>query len=66
MIAAREQADTEKRRALYADMWRIAAVQDQARIYLWHRKNLVAHTARLQGLRAVPDGLLRVQDLRLQ
>ncbi|HYI83534.1 MAG TPA: ABC transporter substrate-binding protein [Acetobacteraceae bacterium] len=64
--AAREEDDGEKRKALYAQMWRIAVGKDHHRIYLWHRKNLVAHTARLQGLRPVPDGLIRVQDLRLQ
>lgn len=64
--AAREEGDLEKRKALYAQMWRISLGKDHHRIYLWHRKNLVAHTARLQGLRPVPDGLIRVQDLRLQ
>ena len=64
--AAREGGDPEKRKALYAEMWRIAVGQDHHRVYLWHRKNLIAHTARLQGLRPVPDGLIRVQDLRLQ
>ena len=64
--AAREESDFEKRRSLYAQVWRIAVGQDHHRVYLWHRKNLIAHTARLQGLRAVPDGLIRVQGLRLQ
>ena len=27
---------------------------------------LVAHTARLEGLRKVPDGILRVIDLKLK
>ena len=64
--AAREESDFEKRKALYARMWRTSLGQDRHRIYLWHRKNLVAHAARLHGLRPVPDGLIRVQDLRLQ
>ena len=38
----------------------------RGRIYLWHRKNLFAHAARLQGLRLVPDGLIRPQGIRLQ
>ena len=32
---------------------------------MYHPKNLVAHTARLEGLRKVPDGILRVVDLKL-
>jgi peptide/nickel transport system substrate-binding protein len=64
--AAREESDPEKRKALYAQMWRISVGKDHHRVYLWHRKNLIAHTTRLQGLRAVPDGLIRVQGLRLQ
>jgi peptide/nickel transport system substrate-binding protein len=64
--AARVETDAERRRALYEDMWRISLRQDRHRIYLWHRKNIVAHTARLQGFRPVPDGLIRLQDLRLQ
>jgi peptide/nickel transport system substrate-binding protein len=63
--AARVETDAERRRALYEDMWRISLRQDRHRIYLWHRKNIVAHTARLQGFRPVPDGLIRLQDLRL-
>ena len=41
-----------KRRALYAQVWQIALRQDRSRIYLWHAKNIVAHTTRLQRLRA--------------
>jgi peptide/nickel transport system substrate-binding protein len=55
-----------ERRALLEQMWRIAVVQDVSRIYLWHRKNTPAMSARVQGFAAVPDGLIRVQGLRLQ
>ncbi|MBM3522014.1 MAG: ABC transporter substrate-binding protein [Alphaproteobacteria bacterium] len=34
-------------------------------IYLWHRKNVVAHTNKLTGYSAVPDGILRLQDVKL-
>lgn len=64
--AARAEPDAAKRRDLYAQIWAIAIRQDRSRIYLWHRKNIVAHTARLSGFTAVPDGLIRVQGLRLQ
>lgn len=64
--AARVEQDMEKRRDLYAKAWQIAIRQDRSRIYLWHRKNIVAHTARLQGFTPVADGLIRPQGLRLQ
>ncbi|WP_376098724.1 ABC transporter substrate-binding protein [Roseomonas sp. CCTCC AB2023176] len=64
--AARAETDVEKRRDLYAQMWQIALRQDRHRIYLWHRKNIFAHTARLEGFRAISDGMIRVQDLRLR
>jgi len=63
---ARLEADPAKRRALYGQVWDIAIRQDRSRIYLWHRKNIVAHTARLTGFSPVPDGLIRPQGLRLQ
>jgi peptide/nickel transport system substrate-binding protein len=34
-------------------------------VYLYHRNWLWAHSAKLAGLRAVPDGLVRVQGLRV-
>lgn len=63
--AARTEADPAKRRDLYAQLWQVALRQDRSRIYLWHRRNIVAHTARLTGYAPVPDGLIRVQGLRL-
>ena len=63
--AARIESDVTKRRDLYAQLWNVALRQDRARIYLWHRRNIVAHTARLSGYVAVPDGLIRPQGLRL-
>ena len=45
----------------------IAAVITKERpvIYIFHRHWLWAHSAKLSGLRTVPDGLVRVQDLRM-
>ncbi len=63
--AARIEQDAAKRRDLYAQIWAIAIRQDRSRIYLWHRKNIVAHTARLTGFTPIPDGLIRPQGLRL-
>ncbi|TDH64149.1 ABC transporter substrate-binding protein [Dankookia rubra] len=64
--AARVEQDVAKRRALYAEVWQIALRQDRSRIYLWHAKNIVAHTAKLTGFQPVPDGLIRPQGLKLQ
>ncbi|WP_421992275.1 ABC transporter substrate-binding protein [Roseococcus sp.] len=64
--AARSEPDAGKRRELYGQIWQISLRQDRHRIYLWHRKNIVAHTARLQGYVNVPDGILRLQGMRLQ
>lgn len=63
--AARVEQDPAARRALYAQIWQIAIRQDRSRIYLWHRKNIVAHSARLSGFVNIPDGLIRPQGLRL-
>jgi peptide/nickel transport system substrate-binding protein len=39
--------------------------KDRPVIYLYHRNWLWAHTPKLTGLRAVPDGMVRVQGLKL-
>jgi peptide/nickel transport system substrate-binding protein len=64
--AARSELDVEKRRDLYARAVRIALGQDVSRVYLWHRKNIMAHTARLSGYRPISDGMIRIQGMRLQ
>jgi peptide/nickel transport system substrate-binding protein len=35
-------------------------------VYLYHRTLLFAHTPRLEGFKVMPDGLIRVTDLRLK
>ncbi|WP_137123743.1 ABC transporter substrate-binding protein [Roseomonas sp. HF4] len=64
--AARTELDVEKRKDLYAQALRISLGQDANRIYLWHRKNIMAHSARLSGYRPVSDGMIRLQGMRLQ
>jgi peptide/nickel transport system substrate-binding protein len=63
---ARTELDLAKRQALYARAARIAYGEDVHRIYLWHRKNIMAHSARLTGYRPIADGLVRLQGMRLQ
>ena len=43
-----------------------AVAKDRPIIYLYHRNWLWAHTAKLTGLRTVPDGLVRVQGLQMK
>jgi peptide/nickel transport system substrate-binding protein len=63
---ARAVPDAAQRIAIYRKVAALYLERDRGRIYLWHRKNLFAHSARLQGLRLVPDGLIRTQGIRLQ
>ena len=63
--AARATPIAAERMKLYRQVAEIYLIQERGRIYLWHRKNLFAHTTRLQGFRLVPDGLIRVQGLKL-
>jgi peptide/nickel transport system substrate-binding protein len=39
--------------------------KDRPVIYLYHRHWLWAHNAKLTGLRTVPDGMVRVQGLKM-
>jgi peptide/nickel transport system substrate-binding protein len=64
--AARIEMDVERRVALYADIMRIAIGEDASRVYLWHRKNIMIHNTRLTGYAPVPDGLVRLQGMRLR
>ena len=61
---ARLVNDLAERRKLYEQAMAIVRAERSV-VYLWHRKNVVAHSARLSGLAAVPDGILRFQDVRL-
>lgn len=65
LAEARAESDETKRRALYADITRILVTEDRPRLYLWSRKNLVGHTAKLSGYVDVPDGLIRLRGVKL-
>ena len=39
---------------------------DHPKLYIYHRSVLIAHTARLEGYRPMPDGLVRVVGLKLK
>jgi peptide/nickel transport system substrate-binding protein len=61
---SRETRDTAERKKLFEQ---IAArvLKERPVIYLFHRKWLWAYNPKLTGVRAIPDGLLRVQGLKL-
>ncbi len=62
---ARASSDLKARQALYAQMWPILQ-QDQPITYLFTQKNIVGHSARVTGFRPVSDGMIRLQDVRLE
>ena len=62
--AARGLTDVTQRKALYAQMW-TQEVQDLPITYLYTPRNIVGMTAKLQGFRPVPDGMIRLQGLEM-
>jgi peptide/nickel transport system substrate-binding protein len=60
---SRTTRDAAERRRLFEQLAAIV-LKDRPVVYLYHRHWLWAYTSRLSGLRAVPDGLVRVQGLR--
>jgi peptide/nickel transport system substrate-binding protein len=62
---ARAVADPAKRKAVYEKLTKLI-LDDAPKLYLYHRRVLIAHTARLDGYKQMPDGLVRVVGLRLK
>jgi peptide/nickel transport system substrate-binding protein len=60
---SRETVDTAARLKLFEQ---VAAhvLKDRPIVYLYHRHLLWAYSSKLSGLRTVPDGLVRLQDLK--
>ena len=52
-------------KAIYQKATKII-LDDDPRLYLYHRRVLIAHTARLEGYKQMADGLVRVMGLRLK
>jgi len=62
---ARSVTAVAERKALYeqvAAKW----LTEGSVLYLYHRALLFAHTTRLEGFKVMPDGLIRVTDLKLK
>ena len=62
---ARGMTDLAKRRELYAQMWPILR-QELPITYLWNARNIVGMSAKLNGFRAIPDGMIRLPGLELE
>jgi peptide/nickel transport system substrate-binding protein len=65
MEDARLITDPVQRKALYEKLTKIL-LNDEAIIYIYHRKLLIAHTKKVEGYRQMPDGLVRVVGLKLK
>jgi peptide/nickel transport system substrate-binding protein len=61
---SRTSLDPARRAAAY-DRIAQQVQKDRPIVYLFHRHWLWAHTAKLSGLRTVPDGMVRVQGLKM-
>ena len=53
-------------RVKYYEVVASHVAKDRPIIYLYHRNWLWAHSAKLTGLRTVPDGMVRVQGLQMK
>jgi peptide/nickel transport system substrate-binding protein len=62
---ARVPSDFAARKAIYEKITKLA-LADVPKIYLYHRRILIAHTAKLEGYTQMPDGLVRVVGLKLK
>jgi peptide/nickel transport system substrate-binding protein len=62
---ARTVSDFGQRKAIYGQLTKII-LEDIPKLYLYHRRVLIAHSARLEGYKQMPDGLVRVVGLRLK
>jgi peptide/nickel transport system substrate-binding protein len=60
----RGTVDPAKRKALYDQMWPELR-KDLPLTYLWTTRNIVGMSAKLQGYRPVPDGMIRIQGLEM-
>src|SRR4051812_34324856 len=62
--ASREVRDVNQRKKLFEDV-AARVLKERPIVYLYHRKWLWAYNPKLTGVRNIPDGLLRVQGLKM-
>jgi peptide/nickel transport system substrate-binding protein len=61
----RALTDAGKRRAVYQQVWEVLR-RDLPITYLYSPRNIVAMTAKLNGFRPVPDGIIRIQGMEME
>ncbi|HEV8256944.1 MAG TPA: ABC transporter substrate-binding protein [Casimicrobiaceae bacterium] len=61
---SRTTLDTAERKKIYGELASIV-LKDRPIVYLFHRHWLWAYTNKLSGLRTIPDGLVRLQGLKM-
>jgi peptide/nickel transport system substrate-binding protein len=64
LTRARQVAEPAERKRLYDQATEIM-LRDLPRLILWHRRVFTGHSARLQGFTPHPDGIIRLQGLKL-
>jgi len=62
---ARLVTDMAQRKAIYEKLAK-HELNDEAILYVYHRRILIAHTTKLEGYKQMPDGLVRVVGLKLK
>ena len=62
---ARLVTDQAQRKAIYEKLAKIE-LEEEAILYIFHRRILIAHTTKLEGYKQMPDGLVRVIGLKLK
>ena len=62
---SRITSDFAQRKAIYERLTKVI-LEDNPKLYLHHRRILIAHTAQLEGYKQMPDGLVRVVGLKLK
>ena len=62
---ARIPSDPAARMAIYEKLTKIL-LTDHPKLYLYHRRILIAHSVKLDGYKQMPDGLVRVIGLKLK
>ena len=62
---SRIPSDRAQRKTIYEKLTQLI-LDNKPILYLYHRRMLIAHTARLEGYRQLPDGMVRVVGLSLK
>ena len=65
LTKARTTVSAAERKAIYAQVAPTILAEGGV-LYLYHRTLLFAHSTRLDGFHVVPDGLIRLTDLRIK